>query len=671
MCGFSAYFHFDANYRDGKFPKFDLDGSLKNLHHRGPDSQGQYISPCGRCGLGHARLSIIDLEGGHQPLSSKQGDLHMVVNGELYDFERIMDELKSRGHEFKTRSDSEIALHLYEEEGISFLEYLRGEFAICLWDSKRSQLIVARDRFGIKPVYYTVRNGTLLVASEVKAFLPMGWEPEWDVDSILHDGATFDYRTCFKDVYKLPPAHYLRATASGSLEVRQYWDADYPDKTLKETRSVDEMVQGVRERLVDAVRQRLRADVPLGVYLSGGIDSACVAGIATHLLREKDPNARIDAFSISFVSGDDHYDEGDIAERTAEFCNAKFHKLAVTEEDLLSSFEESIWHVEQPQFNLNGVGKFLLSKYVRDQGFKVVMTGEGSDEHFAGYSLFHTDYLREADLTSPDGFGTLPDDIRHKLFEEISQTKKADGSTIIPTATDASTKNNVARQMVNNVSCHVLMQDLLSIPSEMYTDEVRSKHGEVIPGLAIAEAVSGVARHKAKTKWHPLHTALYLESRTFLGNFLCNILGDRCEMAHSIEARTPFMDHPLCEYVNSLPPSVKIRASEDGTLNEKWILKEAVQPFITDEIYKRTKHPYVAPPSKGKDLPIINLMDRLLTEENINQLGWANWSTVKNYKDTFRELADSKVFKDLLIMMSYVVLSQRFNVRRYNHESPM
>lgn len=225
-------------------------------------------------GLGHTRLSIIDLEGGHQPISNESGDIQIVVNGELYDFERIRSALQAKGYKFKTDSDSEIALHLFEEYGLSFVEHLRGEFAICIYEAKRNRFIAVVDRFNIKPLYYTVVNGTLLVASEMKAFLPLGWKPEWDIDSIVHNGTFTDSRTVFKGVQRLPRSHYLVATNTGTITIRQYWDPDYPDKNVKETRSVEDMVQGVRERLTEAVKLRLRADVPVGIYLSGGIDSS-------------------------------------------------------------------------------------------------------------------------------------------------------------------------------------------------------------------------------------------------------------------------------------------------------------------------------------------------------------------------------------------------------------
>ncbi|KAG0171351.1 hypothetical protein DFQ28_005619 [Apophysomyces sp. BC1034] len=656
MCGFSAYFHFDNSSQENGsngFPELDLDESLTLIKHRGPDSRGTYVSPDGRCGLGHVRLSIIDLEGGQQPIENETGKIHAVVNGELYDYERITEELKANGHTFKTKSDSEIAIHLYEEQGLSFVDQLRGEFAICIWDSRRKRLVAVRDRFGIKPMYYTIVNGMLLVASEIKAFLPLGWKAEWDVSSLLHNGSMCDNRTVFKGVYKLPPAHYLTATVTGTVEVRQYWDADYPDKTILETRSVEEMVQGVREHLVDAVRHRLRADVPLGVYLSGGIDSATMVGIATHLLQEKDPEAKVHAFSISFKDGD-KYDEGPIAERTAAFCGAVFHKLVVTEEDLVNSFDESLWHVEAPHTNMNAAGKFLLSKLVRDSGYKVVLTGEGSDEHFAGYQLFQHDYCLEPDLASPAS-------LKFNEAARLQKLKEYEEQGLDLTLARLNTHklgDPAAKAMLNGCVAHTAIGFASTLSERFYHQDLFKIYGRPDPSFTMAESLNGIARQKAKTKWHPLHTSLYAENHTFLSNHLCNALGDRSEMAHSIEARTPFLDHRLCEYVNNLPPSVKIRSSNDGKFTEKWILKEAAKPFITDEMYTRTKHPYIAPPSNGKDLPMATLLEEKLTKENVERLGFINWESLDECKQEFLAKGSPFLFKDLLMVASYVVLSQ-------------
>ncbi|KAI8060147.1 hypothetical protein BC940DRAFT_312703 [Gongronella butleri] len=656
MCGFTAYFHLDKR-PDGSYPALDMAGSLASIQHRGPDDDASYVSPCGRCAIGHVRLSIIDLEGGKQPLSNVSGTVHAVVNGELYDHDRLSRELKEKGHQFLTESDSELALHYYEDYDVDFVQHLRGEFAIVIWDEKRKRLVAARDRFGIKPVYYTTVNGVFMASSEIKGFLALGWKPEWDVDSIVNGGYAVDYRTCFKGVYKLPPAHYLTVSASGSIDVKQYWDADYPDKNVEDPRSVDEMIEGVQERLVESVRLRLRADVPVGIYLSGGIDSSAVAGIATELLRKDNPDAKVDAFTISFKDSGD-YDEGEIAERTAAHLGANFHKLSLTQDDLVDNFEDTVWHTEQMVPNMNAVGKFLLSRFVRDSGFKVVMTGEGSDEHFIGYNFFQTDYVRERDLSSPAGFGCLEDEERLKMLAE----REASSGKVLNFDIDMSESRAPVR--LNNSRMAVQLGSLLSVKRDFFDPKVIAYHGEPDPGNAMVEAMNADARRKANTKWHPVHGTLYMEMRTFLPNILLNWLGDRIEMAHSVEARTPFLDHHLCEYANSLPPSVKLCGvdPEGNRLNEKYILKEATKPFITEEIYKRAKHPYLAPSSDPEDQPIIRLLKKWITKEKVERVGFLDWTTCERQKDYVIQTGNRLAYTAVLNIVSMIVLAERFNV---------
>lgn len=603
------------------------------------------------------------MEGGQQPISNESGDIQVVVNGELYDFERIRSDLEAKGYKFKTKSDSEIALHLFEEYGLSFVEHLRGEFAICIFDAKRNRFIAVRDRFGIKPVYYTVQNGTLLVASEIKSFLSLGWKAEWDIDSIVNDGTFSDTRTVFKGVQKLLPAHYLVATNTGTIDVRRYWDADYPDKNVKETRTVEEMIDGVRERLIDAVKLRLRADVPVAVYLSGGIDSSCITGIAAEIIRKENPDAKIQTFSISF-QGSDLYDEWPIAERTAKFLDADIDKLVVTEDDLLGNLEDTVWHSESTQTNLNGVAKFMLSRFVRDKGYKVVLTGEGSDEHFAGYIFFQSDYLREPDLASPNGFGTMSDEAR--AIRTSNFGKKGEFKAYMDGMIKLDYKESIATRIVNGCKPTEVFAKIVGLNPAYYNDVVLEQTGLPTIDVNITESLSGVARLKANTKWHPLHTSLYIESHTFLANYLLNVLGDRSEMAHSIEARTPFLDHVLCEYVNGLPPSLKIKSNKDGQMTEKWILKEAVKPYVTEEIYSRIKHPFIAPSSKGRNPKTVAMINRIVTKEKLDRLGWANTEKFLEKKEEYLETGENLIFKDMLVIMSYITMAERFNVTTYS-----
>ncbi|KAL9027089.1 MAG: hypothetical protein Q9196_004343, partial [Gyalolechia fulgens] len=412
-----------------------LDRSLDAIRHRGPDSPGTWISPDGRVGLGSCRLEINGLgPGGRQPFSSNDGTIHAVVNGELYEHQRIRDDMIKRfGYRFKGGSDSEIVMALYEHYGMSFLSQLRGEYALCLYDAKKQILLAARDRSGIKPLFWTVHDGRLLLASEAKALLPFGWRPRWDVRSIIDKGWLTEERTIFKGLRKVRPGYYLTCLSFDHIADGQYWDHDYSQKHAVETRTEEEMIEGVRSKMLDAVRVRLQADVPVGIHLSGGIDSAVIAGMAKHLLDKGEVKL-----------GSSGFDESVIAQNTADFLGVDFQKTHMDEAALAADFEEAVWFDEQPHFDLGFIGKHALSKLTRDSGIKTVIsgwfgsshaltrpasltniaTGQGSDEIFGGYDVYLQDYLREPDHAWPNN--DLSEPKRLQKLQEC-EIKTADG----------------------------------------------------------------------------------------------------------------------------------------------------------------------------------------------------------------------------------------------------
>jgi asparagine synthase (glutamine-hydrolysing) len=384
MCGIAAFFS-----RSKHAPANALESAVRSLIHRGPDNQSVWLSTDGRVGLGHTRLSIIDLDTGDQPIASEEGRIHIVVNGEFYDFERQLCELQQRGHHFRTCSDSEIALHLYEDFGTNCMQHLRGEFAFVRWDEPNQLLLAARDRFGIKPLYYAVHDGVLYLASEVKALFAAGVPARWDHEYFYQHatGPAMPDRSLFEGVHQIPPGHCLTVTPN-SFRVRRYWEFDYiPGAELannaRDERSYVEEFATVFE---EAVRLRMRADVPVGSYLSGGLDSCAVLGFAA-----RHSEKPIQAFTLTFDQA--AYDEGEIAGEMAELVGAKFSPIPIKQSDIAENFVEAIWHSETIFQNGHGVSKFLLSRAVRDAGYKVVFTGEGSDEILGGYVHFRTDML--------------------------------------------------------------------------------------------------------------------------------------------------------------------------------------------------------------------------------------------------------------------------------------
>ena len=573
MCGLVAI----ANPRGGVAAN-RIRQANTTIRHRGPDGDGVWVNASRSCGLGHVRLSIIDLEGGQQPLSSPDGSVHAVVNGEFYGHDDIRDEFARAGYKFASKSDSEILIPLYLKYGERCLDYLRGEFAFVLWDENRQLLLAARDRFGIKPLFYGQHEGGTYFGSEIKALLAMGVPARWDLDTVIENET--GHRNCvdtlFSQIKSVRPGHYLTVRDS-RITSKRYWDFDYPDRgALRFDRSRQDYIDEFSELLTNAVKLRLRADVPVGVYLSGGIDSSIVLG----LMREQS-DSPLEAFTLSF----DHeaFDEGAIAREMAAFAGVKHSVIDIDANMLAASFEDTIWHNECPFGNSNTIAKYLLSRHVRDAGYKVVLTGEGSDEVLGGYSH----YLSDMRLHNSRALGP-------SVAKPIRQFRKM-----------------VAELRSGN---------LRSIEDDGFS-AVRAKLGFVPAQLgwsgSSARAFSGVRSATLSStngsyerfaslmasledpqvaNKDPLNQSLYLSSKSTLPNMILTVLGDRVEMAHSIEARLPFLDHVLVEYLTRLPVELKIKVQLRGGI-EKYILKEAARKHVTETLYQRTKHPFTAPPT--------------------------------------------------------------------------
>lgn len=551
-----------------------LKKATRTLDHRGPDGQRQWISSDGHVGLGHARLSIIDLATGDQPIASEDGQTHIVVNGEFYGYESIQRELEATGHRLSTRSDSEIALHLWEDYGPQCLHRLRGEFALILWDAKERCLFIARDRFGIKPLFYAWHDGVLHIASEVKALFAAGVPARWDHESFFHAGAGYPARTLYEGVFQIPPGHYAIATEK-HFQVNRYWEFNYPpaaDTSFK--RSAEDYITEFRHILDEAVRIRLRADVPVGVYLSGGLDSCSVLGLAAR--HHPDP---IRAFTLTFEHAD--YDEGSIAREMALRTNAEFHTIAIGQTDLADAFSDAVVQSETFCVNAHGVAKYLLSKAVRDAGYKVVLTGEGADEILGGYPHFRRDmllYNRE---------GQDPEEIE-QLLTTLEETNTVSRGLLLP---DGETGNlDYAKRVLGYIPSWFeafSARDLKTLPllaNEFKSRfEKRESYRALLATLDVSEQLNGR---------DPIHQSLYLWCKTALPNYILTVLGDRMEMGHSIEGRVPFLDHQVVECLCAQPVSMKIRG-----MTEKYVLREAVRDVISDTVYRRQKHPFLSPPA--------------------------------------------------------------------------
>ncbi len=609
MCGIAGYIYTDRNR--GIDPD-TLVAMAAIQYHRGPDGFGWQAME--GIGFSHARLSIIDLDQqrGQQPFVSADKRLMLTKNGELYDYQRLRADSTSRGARFHTKSDSEIIMHLYPRLGIDkTLPHLRGEFAFGLYDRQEDTLYLVRDRFGIKPLYWTRigegdADGGLVFGSELKVlFAHPEVKREIDSAGLFHQlmQTIVPGTTAFKGVNQVKPGHMLairRRDGRLHIEERRYWDMPFPEEsTRSNTFDESDYIEGVRERLIEAVQLRLEADVPVGCYLSGGIDSCSIVGLAA-----ASTQGSVKTFTIGFDSAD--YDETPIAREMAEACGADQEVLFLDATHLYDYFEETLWHTERTIYNTLGVAKLLMSRRVNETGYKVVMTGEGSDELFGGYPAFRRDMFLH-------GLDHLPAEERSEWEGMLAENNKL------------FTGSMLAEQIVEDPALNAkvgftpsCLQPWLAsgqrVPG-LLNPERRAELAGYSPGAAIAETLDADALRNR----HPLDRAQYVWIKTMLEGQILTWGGDRVDMANAMEARPPFLDHQLAEYAAQLPPTMRIH----GRI-EKYALREAMKGLLPETLYKREKFAFMAPPAHtdpNKWAAMQNLARRYLARDVIEETG--------------------------------------------------
>lgn len=634
MCGIVAIINNTAEIAEES-----LRNAVDALIPRGPDEQSTWFSADRRVALGHARLSIIDLTTGIQPIASEDRRLQIVHNGEFYDYERITRELVSRGHKFRTKSDSEIAIHLYKDLGRACLEHLRGEFAFVIWDEENETLFAARDRFGIKPLFYVETSDGLRIASEAKALFASGVEAVWDHESVFQNlFFSFDQdRTLFKNIRQLPPGHYL-TSRKGVVSVHKYWDVDYPKADAVHPHiSEHECIENVRYLLDESIRLRMRADVPVGCYLSGGVDSSAVLGMASRYSAGK-----LTAFTIAFDHPD--FDESGPARRMAEFAGADFRPIPVKGGDFADVFYDAVWKGEMIHYNAHGAARYHLSRAVRSEGYKVVIGGEGADELFAGY-----DFSSQALLAgSSQGVAKW-----FKMFGRLLRSKTGTERRI------AETSPWLSR----------LSQGLAFPPhlTDYVADKFTFLHSIIAPEFALQFANLDPYREffrqfnyrKTLMGREPTKQILYLWMKSLFVNYV--LAAERLDMANAVEVRLPFLDHKLFEFGRSIPGSM---LAKDGTI--KYILREAAKEYITDEVYRGLKQPFLAPPTtKRNDDAMFVMLQDILRSESFSSVPFFDQTAVTKLLDDIADMNDEKraSMDPILYMMASIgVLHEKFRL---------
>ena len=542
---------------------------LAMVRHRGPDQFGIYLDD--QVGLGSARLSILDLSGGQQPISNEDESLWIVYNGEVFNYLELRPELEKRGHQFGTNSDTEVILHLYEDYGPGCLNYLNGQFAFAIWDSHHQTLFLARDRLGIRPLFYTVVDGALIFGSEIKALLADGRvHAEIDpvsMDQIFTYWSTLPSRTAFKDIHEVPPGHYLIAQG-GKINLERYWQVQFPTSP-EPPRPLDDYLEEFKDVLVDATQIRLRADVPVGAYLSGGLDSSTTAAIIRNYT-----NSPLDTFSITFE--DPNFDEREYQFRMADFLGTDHHVVHASYAEIGRVFPQVIWHTETPILRTSPAPLFILSELVRQHNYKVVMTGEGADEFLAGYNIFKEAKIRRFWAKRPESqFRPL---LLKRLYPYIVD---------LPSSSSAYLRAFFGEGMERTDSfgySHAVRWRNTARTRRFFSADLQQ-------AIALHEpAAPGIEYPAQFGQWDALHQAEYLEISIFLSQYLLSSQGDRVAMAHSVEGRFPFLDYRVVEFCNRIPPELKLRG-----LTEKYLLKKLASQWLPDTIWKRPKRPYRAP----------------------------------------------------------------------------
>jgi len=637
MCGIAGYF----NLKNESLPDRELVGRMINIiRHRGPDEFGAYLD--NRCVLAQARLSIIDLETGSQPLSNEDGTVWITFNGEIFNYIELRAELEKSGHKFKTRSDTEVIVHSYEEWGTRCLDRFNGQFAFAVYDKKNKSLFIARDRLGIRPVFYTIHNGRFYFASEIKSiFCEKAIPRRLDykgLDEIFTWWTTSPPRTAFENINELEAGTYVEIK-DGRLKKRQYWSMDFPTEFDLE-RNLNSWAEELHALLVDAVRLRLRADVPVGAYLSGGLDSS-----ATTALIKNFTNTKVETFSIAFH--DKAYDESGYQNQMAEFLGTNHHQIKCSYKDIAENFPKVIWHTERPILRTAPTPLYMLSGLVRRNNFKVVLTGEGADEILAGYDIFKETLIRNFWAREPES------EWRPALLKRLYPTLPLSASRA-RFYLETFYKSGLSETDKFYFS-HIPRINTTTKIKDYFTDDVKAQ-------VKDHDSVESFRSHIPESfyKWRHILRAQYLEARSLLSGYLLSSQGDRVSAANSIEGRYPFLDHRVVELGARIPPWYKIMG-----LKEKLVLKKAMAKELPVEITDRVKQPYMAPDSNSffqKDSPAY--ISEMLDEISLANAGVFNTQFVAKLMAKCARLYHAHLsFKD---NMSFIgILSTQLLIDRY------
>lgn len=585
-----------------------LEHMIGMVNHRGPDAAGFHLS--GSVGLAHARLSIIDVGGGHQPMHNEDKTVWITFNGEIFNYVELREDLIRKGHRFQTQSDTEVIVHLYEEKGEDCVQYLNGQWAFAIWDSRSERLFLSRDRVGVRPLFYAKTAEGFVFGSEIKSLLVVpSVHRAIDLealDELFTFWVTLPPRTIFSDVSELPPGHSL-IFHRGDVQIQPYWRLDYIPSSGPKTE--EEAREGLLELLLDATRIRLRSDVPVGAYLSGGLDSTVIAALVKKL-----GTTHLRTFSVAFE--DKEFDESSFQNEASSFLKTDHQGVLCASQDIGRVFPDVIWHTEKPVLRTAPAPLFLLSKLVRDQGYKVVLTGEGSDEMLGGYDIFKEAKIRRFWAEYPES------KVRPILLRRLYPYMKNLQSQ--PDAYLRAFFHVRKDDLESPFFSHLPRWDMTSRLKVFFSRETRERVKNSNAMGSIEEQLPSRYR-----QWDSFSQSQYLEAAYLLPGYILSSQGDRMAMAHSVEGRYPFLDYRVVEFASRLSPKLKMKV-----LNEKYLLKAAVGNLIPAAIRNRHKQPYRAPDSQsffveGKSGKLFEYVEELLAPRAVSGAGVFDSGTVE------------------------------------------
>ena len=614
MCGIAGV----LNFKGESVAPDHLRRMVDIIGHRGPDATGVYSgTPVGPMGLAHARLSIIDLLSGQQPMSNEEGSLWITFNGEIFNYLELRDQLLQTDYRFKTQSDTEVILHMYQEMGEECVQYFNGQWAFAIWDSKRSKLFLSRDRVGVRPLFYALTGNSFVFASEIKSILSHpAVERTVDLealDQVFTYWCTLPPKTMFKGIQELPPGHSM-VVEDGKLRIWPYWRLDYSsvDTQMKEKECADRLLT----LLEDATRIRLRSDVPVGAYLSGGLDSSVITALVQQCSRD-----RLKTFSVTFE--DSEFDESVYQRDVVDLLRTDHDSVRCSYQDICNVFPDVIWHTEKPILRTAPAPLYLLSRLVHNDGYKVVLTGEGSDEFLGGYDIFKEAKIRRfwaVDLASRHRPQLLK-----RLYPYLGNLQ-AQSDAYLKAFFHVNPLN-----LSNPFFSHLPRWDLTAKLKVFLSEAAKSENRNFNPYSEMQEMLP-----KAYAQWDELSQAQYLEATALLPGYILSSQGDRMAMAHSVEGRFPFLDYRVIEFACTIPPHLRMKV-----LNEKYILKRAAGHLVPPSVKTRPKQPYRAPDARSffdsaTHRARSEYVDELLSDENIRKGGLFNPLAVQKLRDKAR-----------------------------------